>query len=285
MEVVMKYTSFTFALFIALLPSALGAQQLSKRLTNQDVIDMVTAKLPDDVIIAKIRAAGSREMLGLDTSVDGLKTMQDASVSAAVIQVMISPEAPLATVPDVGGPAASNLNLPPPEIGVYWRSDSDFVLIEGQAISQSKVGGKAGSFFTNGIRSLHWDAYLNGATSKNRVRSPRPVFYLYVPEGASASDFLLIALNKKSDRREFQIGSFGGITAGKIGVKSDKRIAVKDEHIALRTYRISLESDLKPGEYAFFMGTGQMTGTTGGRGGMGSGGSTSGRVYDFTIPD
>jgi hypothetical protein len=279
----MKKTFIAVALLFAFISSTSSAQQLSRRLTNQDVIDMTTAGLPDDVIIAKIRMAGSKEMLGLDTSVQGLKELQDAKVSAAVMQVMINPVAPLATVP--GGGAPANPDLPPPEVGVYWRNDSDFVLIEGQTISQSKVGGKAGSFFTDGIRSLHWDAFLNGATSKNRVRSRHPVFYLYVPDGASASDFSLISLNKKSDRREFQIGSFAGMKAGKIGVKRDKLIPVKDEHVAVRTYRLTLESDLKPGEYAFFMGTGQMAGTTGGRGGASSGGSATGRVYDFTIPD
>jgi hypothetical protein len=106
-----------------------------------------------------------------------------------------------------------------------------------------------------------------------------------VPDGASASDFLLISLNKKDDRREFQIGSFGGMMAGKIGVKRDKLIPVQDQHVAVRTYRVSLDSDLKPGEYAFFMGTGETTGSAGGRGGARSGGSANGRVYDFSIPD
>jgi hypothetical protein len=197
MEVVMKNISLTFALFVALLPSVLGAQQLSRRLTNQDVVDMVTAGLSDDVIIAKIRMADLKEMLSFDTSVEGLKALRDAHVPAPIMQVMINPVAPLATVSGEALPGAANPDLPPPEVGVYWRNDSDFVPIEGQTISQSKVGGKAGSLFTDGIRSLHWDAYLNGGTSKNRVRSRRPVFYLYVPDGASASDFLLISLNKR----------------------------------------------------------------------------------------
>jgi len=42
---------------------------------------------------------------------------------------------------------------------------------------------------------------------------------------------------------------------------------------------------LKPGEYAFFMGTGQSNTMAGARGGNRSGGSASGRVWDFTIPE
>jgi hypothetical protein len=42
---------------------------------------------------------------------------------------------------------------------------------------------------------------------------------------------------------------------------------------------------LTPGEYAFFMGTGQSNTMAGAHGGNRSGGSASGRVWDFTIPE
>ena len=45
----------------------------------------------------------------------------------------------------------------------------------------------------------------NDSTSKNRIQEARPLFYFYVPDGASASDFLLIKLEKKGNRREFQV--------------------------------------------------------------------------------
>ncbi|WP_433966394.1 hypothetical protein [Tunturiibacter gelidiferens] len=61
--------------------------------------------------------------------------------------------------------------------------------------------------FTYGMRNEHWDAYLNGPQSKNIINDRQPVFYLYVPDGASASDFVLITLEKKGNRREFQIGA------------------------------------------------------------------------------
>src|SRR5437868_7654159 len=157
--------------------------------------------------------------------------------------------------------------------------------VESEMVSQAKVGGRAGGMFTYGMRSQHWDAYVNGPTSKNRVKERRPLFYFYVPDGSSSSDFLLIKLEKKGNRREFQIGSFGGVTAGKSGVKRDKEIPFKFDHVAVRTFRISLESELKPGEYAFFMGTGQQGMMAGGHAGNSSGGSATGRIYDFTVPD
>ena len=150
-------------------------------------------------------------------------------------------------------------------------------------MTNAKAGGKAGSIFTNGLRNQHWDAVVEGPTSKNTVRDRRPTFYLYVPDGTDSSDYVLIQLNKKSDHREFQIGSFGGVTGGKSGVKKEKQVAFRAEHIGIRAYKLSLDDALRPGEYAFFMGTGQSTTMSGAMGGNRSGGAASGRIYDFSV--
>jgi hypothetical protein len=272
-----------------LLSSALAiGQEMPRRVTNQDVISMVQLGLSDDVIIAKIRAASATggDNVVFDTTLDGLKALKAAKVSDAVIKVMINPapSPPLAILAS-SSTVTADPNLPPPEIGIYWRDRSRFVLIEGRAVSQTKVGGKAGSLFSDGLRNEHWDAYIEGPTSKNVIKERQPEFYFYVPDGDDSSDYALILLNKKGDRREFQIGSFGGITGGKTGVKRDKEHEFKAEHVAIRTYRVTLISSLKPGEYAFFMGTGMSSTMSGARGGNRSGGAASGRVYDFSIPE
>src|SRR5580692_7426625 len=280
-----QLTSLLAALFL-LLVSATWSQPLGKRITNKDVIDMAGLGVSDDVIITKIRSASAGGTLQFDTSVDALKELKIAKVSDEVIKVMINPATPAAPVIVAATPISNDPNLPPPEVGVYWKNANAFVLIEGQAISQAKVGGKAGSMFTYGLRNEHWDAYLNGPKSKNVIQDRLPVFYIYVPDGASASDFVLISLEKKGDRREFQIGSFGGITGGKSGVKRDKEVAFTAEHAGIRTYKIKLDAAMKPGEYAFFMGTGQQATMAGGStGGARSGGAAAGRVYDFRIPE
>jgi hypothetical protein len=273
------------ALFL-LLTSATWSQQLGKRITNKDVIDMVALGLSDDVIIAKIRGAAAGGTLQFDTSVDGLKELKAGKVSDEVLKVMINPAPPAAPVVVAAAPMTNDPNLPPPEVGVYWKNGNAFNRIEGQAITQAKVGGKAGSMFTYGLRNEHWDATLNGSESKNVINEREPVFYIYVPDGASSSDFVLIELEKKSNRREFQIGSFGGITGGKSGVKRDKEVAFTADHAGIRTYKIKLNAPMKPGEYAFFMGSGQQATMAGGSmGSARSGGAAAGRVYDFRIPE
>jgi hypothetical protein len=273
------------ALACAVLCALGSAQELTKRLTNQDVIDMTTMGLSDDVIIAKIRSV-SGDGLKFDTSVEELKDLKAAKVSDAVIKVMVNPTPPPAPVVVAATAISNDPNLPPPEVGVYWKDAQTFVLIQGMTVTQAKVGGRAGSFFTNGMRSEHWDATVAGPTSNNRVKDRQPVFYFYVPDGDTAADYVLIKLEKKSDHREFQVGSFGGVTGGKSGVKKDKEISFHAEHVGIRVYKVTLESGLKPGEYGFFLGTGAQSNMSGGNmGSARSGGSASGRVYDFSIPE
>jgi hypothetical protein len=263
------------------------AQDQGKRLTNQDILAMVKAGISDDVIIAKIRATGAAgaDASAFDTSVDGLKALKDGNVSDAVIKVMINPAPPPAPVVAAVTAMSVDPYLPPPEVGVYWKDGPTFVLIQGRALDQTKVGGRAGSYFTDGMRNQHWDAYVDGPHSDNIVKERRPTFYLYVPDGSDALDYVLIVLNRKNDRREFQVGSFGGVTGGKSGVKKDKVIDFSAVHVGIRTYKLTLLRDLKPGEYAFFMGTGTSQTMSGAHGGNRSGGAASGRLYDFSIPE
>ena len=250
---------------------------------------MVSMGISEDVILAKIRAtsAAGSSAASFDTSVDGLKALKAANVPDSVIKVMIDPTPTVPTVVSFSstGPATLSPNLPPPEVGVYWKDASNFVLLQGQIISQSKVGGRAANVFTYGLKQVHWDAFVNGSTSNNRVRELRPTFYLYVPDGASAADYVLLKLTKKGDRREFHIGTFGGWLGGSSGPERDKELPFKAEHVGIRIYKVSLNSELKPGEYAFFMATGQQSATAGQMAGKGAGGAATGRIYDFTIPD
>jgi len=276
-----------FALCLLAPSPAFGQQEASfqKRFTNQDIIDMAKLGLSEDVIIAKIRAAtaSNPESVRLDTSIEALGNLKAANVPDSVIKVMINPTPPPAAVVAGANPMTMDPNLPPPEVGVYWKNGGKFILVEGRAVTNTKTGGKAGSFFTNGLRNQHWDATIEGPISKNLVRDHHPTFYLYVNEGTDSSDYTLLHLNKKSDHREFQIGSFGGITGGKSGVKQDKEVRISSEHVGIRMYKLTLDGDLKAGEYGFFMGTGQGNTMAGAHGGNRSGGSASGRIYDFSI--
>ncbi len=97
-----RLTSLLAALFL-LLASTTWSQQLGKRITNKDVIDMTAVGLSDDVIIAKIRGAAAGGTLQFDTSVDGLKELKAAKVSDDPSRC-----------PDPGRRRYTHLERPPP---------------------------------------------------------------------------------------------------------------------------------------------------------------------------
>ena len=218
---------------------------------------------------------------------DGLKALKAAQVPDSIIKVMINPKAgmvaPAAMVAVApGGGVAEDPNLPPREVGVFWKDGANWVMIDGQAVSQAKLGGRWGSFATMGIKAKHWNGFVNGKSSRNIVRENRPVFYVYVLEGMSAADYVLIKLDPKGDKRQFEIGSIGGVVGGKSGVRTDKMRPFNYERVASRTYRMTLDEDLPPGEWGFFMGTGQGMAMSGDASTVG--GTSQGRMYDFHIP-
>ncbi len=130
-------------------------------------------------------------------------TLKAGNVSDAVIKVMINPAPPPAAVIAGSTPMTLDPNLPPPEVGVYWKNGANFIMVQGQAISNAKAGGRAASYFTYGARgSTGCDA--GGPTSANIVKDRRPVFYFYVPDGADGSDYVLIKLQKKATAANFK---------------------------------------------------------------------------------
>jgi len=64
------------------------SQSQPKPLSNDDVVQMVSLGLADDVIIEKIRSATKTDF---DTSIDGLRMLKAAKVSDTVLKAMINP--------------------------------------------------------------------------------------------------------------------------------------------------------------------------------------------------
>ncbi len=79
--------------FVSLLCIVAAAQTQSKPLSNDDVIQMVSLGLSDDVIIEKIQSVAATNF---DTSVAGLRSLKAAKVSNSVLKAMINPHASLA---------------------------------------------------------------------------------------------------------------------------------------------------------------------------------------------
>ncbi len=275
-----KYLSAVLML-VLLVPCFALAQELQKRLNNKDVADMVSLGLSDEVIIDKIREAKETQF---DTSVDGLKALKAAKVSDAVIRVMINPRAglPAAAPATAAAPAVAleDPTLPPKEVGVYWKNGPKFEYVEGQTVSNTHIGGRAAHYFSYGIASKKWNAQIPGPESKNKVKDLQPIFYFYAPENSGPADLVLVKLDKKSDHRQFEVGSIGGWGGGKAGTKESAKQGFDYERVAPRTYKLTLVKGLQPGEYGLFLQTGSAIAGTG-KDQMS--GATQGRIFDFSI--
>ncbi len=91
-------------LTVASLAPAYSQEPSKRRMTNQDVLDVVSLGLGDDVILEKIRSAPETDFA---TDLESLKALKAAHVSDPVIRAMINPKA--AAAPAV---APSNTQTP-----------------------------------------------------------------------------------------------------------------------------------------------------------------------------
>jgi hypothetical protein len=130
---------FCLALLLILPAHAQDEDSVHKRFTNEDIISMVQMGLSEDIITAKIRAMNTNDPIALrfDTSVQGLQALKAANVSDAVIRTMINPAPAQTAVIAQAAPMTLDPNLPPPEVGVYWRDSGRFVMIDGQIVSSA----------------------------------------------------------------------------------------------------------------------------------------------------
>ncbi len=79
-----------------------GGQSSSTGLRNEDIIKLVQAKLPDSIVIAKIKSSSCN----FDTTADGLIKLKQAGISDSVLQAMV--EAPPPPEPTGGTESGTN---------------------------------------------------------------------------------------------------------------------------------------------------------------------------------
>jgi len=75
----------------------------------------------------------------------------------------------------------------------------------------------------------------------------------------SPTQFSLILLEEKKDHRETTVGKLGAWTGEKDAIDSKKAIKFSAEMIRPNVYRVTPETSLKSGEYAFVAASGSST--------------------------
>ena len=277
---------FAFPLVtVLLLISGLAFGQSGKPLTNDDVVQMVKGGFDESTAIAAIESSDTN----FDTSVQALMALKTAGVSEKTISAMLAAtkkkaEAAKGTAPaptPAPAPAAAPNPDVPDDMGVYVKLKGSLAEVYAEIVDW-KSGGVGKSMLSMGMNKGHVNAVVNGPKSKLQLGESME-FVIKCQEGVTPSEYMLLKLDEKGDRREFRAVT-GGVYHSSGGAEKNA-VKFDFQKIAPRTYKITLSS-LKKGEYGFLPpGAGSVGGVGGGNSGktVQGGSMQSGKLYTFGV--
>jgi hypothetical protein len=227
------------------------------RLTVEEVVQLSRAGFSEDVIITKIRKNGK----AFDLSTEELVELKKIGLSDNEIKFLLDPSLPYAPPPPPVPPVTNRPDAPlvpagpvkqypqdantsrvPPEPGLYRVEDEAPLKIDLKLLLGAEEKGGLGPLKKGKVVS-----YIVGSRSKTRIKEPAPVFYLRLAEGKGIEEVVLMALDRKNDRRELEIGPSGK----KQEFKAEAMRAFDSLETGPQLFRITT-AKLGPGEYIFF---------------------------------
>jgi hypothetical protein len=229
-------------------------------LTNDSVIQMIKAGLPEAVIIGKIKSTASK----FDLKTDSLVGLKKAGVSDKVLEAMVA--AGSGSAPTTG--AAPAPPAPAMAAGALKNQDVIYQLVGGKYVEMFAT---SANLETNmAFFQSKSEVVLDGRKAQYRTTDKQPVFL----STYSSTDAPLVRLKQGDEHndRNLKIGSgafmpFGGTQ--KMGVRNEDKIAVSIERDPRGFYKMTPSAPLAPGEYGFILATGF--------------GAGSGKIYDFGV--
>ena len=254
------------ALLILVLVAAVGlslpgATSLAQEvLTNDSVIQMIKAGLPEAVVIAKIKSTATK----FDLKTDSLVSLKKAGVSDKVLEAMVG--AGSGSAPTTGALPAPP--APAMAAGALKNTDVIYQLVGGKYVEMFAT---SANLETNmAFFQSKSEVVLEGKKAQYRTTDKQPVFL----STYSSTDAPLVRLKPGDDHndRNLKIGSgafmpFGGTQ--KMGVRNEDKIPVTIERDPRGFYKVTPSAALPPGEYGFILATGF--------------GAGSGKIYDFGV--
>lgn len=268
----MRHERLGFAVLAIFLTASLCmAQQSTGKMTNQDVTEMVSAGLSDEVILDKIHAA---DATNFDTSVAALKALKAANVSDTVIGAMINPNpaASESARSAAGQNGSVNVNTDPndPSIphdpGIYMYAKAEdgrekMTMLE-PTVYQGTAAGGAAFMLTFGIAKVKAKAVVRGAHATVKSNDSNMAFYFYFEEvnpglsyasydiPTTPNEFTLLKFDQKSKSRETVImkgNAFGSST----GTDEKANASFTFTKLKPGVYKVTPSAPLRPGEYCF----------------------------------
>lgn len=243
----------------------MGFSQSQDTLTNEKIIKLSKLGLPAATIVTKIKTSYP----AFDISTDALIYLNENSVSAEVINSMISESTAMAAKKAEIVDPKDPLSRRKPGIYYNYNLDSEKPIkkLDPSVISTTKSGGFGSALaaaYTGGISSSNLVASLAGKTSQLQFMDGKPVFYFnfasdknyhndeywYFTNASSPKEFVLVKLKQKKDQREVTIGSENSY-GGSSGIPNAVKVKFDYKELTEGIFEVSFSENLKSGEYAF----------------------------------
>jgi membrane-associated protease RseP (regulator of RpoE activity) len=148
----------------------------------------------------------------------------------------------------------------PTDPGMYVQAAGGLTKIIGQIAEFKRSGSALVSHATIGIKSKKENIQLLGPHAQTVV-SPQPVFY-FIPAkqeadaGVNAGDLILIRLEEKPERRQFEIAASGAWRSSS-GISLTHQIQLLRSEVTSSVYKVAPASALSKGEYALYLSRGE----------------------------
>jgi hypothetical protein len=249
--------AFTLTLYVLLLGASVSSAAPQSPpngvpLSLEQVLKLSQAGVSEDLIITAIKKNGKP----FDLSSDEILELKKSGISDTVIEFLLDPSHPYTPpapkppeppqtpqpkpVPDKKYPDDPNAARVPSDQGLYSFPRGSLAKVDTRML----LGEKEGGFLLKKGKSL---AYLIGPSAKLRVAEVSPVFYIRLAEGKGIEELLLVALERKNDRRELNPGP---------GPKPELRPEALRPFDSLEVgpglYRLT-PAKLSSGEYLFYL--------------------------------
>src|SRR5580700_11301326 len=188
--------------------SVLKAQQPSGPLTDQDILQMVKAGFDDTTVLRYIRAND----VDFDLSIPAMVSLKNSGVSQSLIQAMLSIEVGKkeigidAALSAIAATASNSRD----DVHVFALQSGKLLPMSPEIIKWHPEGGFRNTALLNGDKRVIIGAI--GRPHSELVATWPPLnmvpvdmaFYILTHKNSSASDFQLLHLSEKGDRREFR---------------------------------------------------------------------------------
>lgn len=239
----------------------------SSSITNTRIIEMSKLGLDDEIIIAKIKNGSCEFQLEDPDLVQLKKSGVSPKVIAAMLDSSVRPTSQVTTSrSDVPSPVSAESGVGtrsesgPSDPGMYLTAANGFTKILGQIVDFKRSGSMLASDLTLHIKTTKENVQLLGPHAQT-VASSSPEFY-FIPAkqeadaGVNAGDLILVRLEEKKERRQFEIGAQGAWRASK-GISLTHQVQLTRSEARAGVYKIAPAVGLEKGEYGLYLSRGE----------------------------